>query len=73
MLVFGVDIPLVEVVLTVSIILFILLIETAIVVSLAVKQMNKAKELLEAMDTLVRTAVKKDEVKKEDVRKPGKV
>lgn len=73
MLVFGVDIPLVEVVLTVSIILFILLIETAIVVSLAVKQMNKAKELLEAMDTLVRAAVKKDEVKKEDVRKPGKV
>ncbi len=53
MLVFGVDIPLVEVILVMAIIIFILLIETIIVLSLLVTQLNKAKKLSEGTEKIL--------------------
>lgn len=52
MLVFGVDIPLIEVIFAVGIIMFILLIETIVVISLLIKQMNKSKRLAELVEKL---------------------
>ncbi|MBU0460429.1 MAG: hypothetical protein KKH52_05125 [Nanoarchaeota archaeon] len=45
MLVFGVDIPLVEIILTLGVIMFILLIEGIVIISLLIKQLNKVKDL----------------------------
>ncbi len=49
MLVFGVDIPLMELVFSFAIILFLILIEAIIIISLLVKQLNKTKQLVSAM------------------------
>lgn len=53
MLVFGVDIPLVEIMFVFAIIIFILLIETIIVLSLLVTQLNKAKKLSEGTEKIL--------------------
>lgn len=45
MLVFGIDIPLVEIILTLGIIMFLLLIECIVIISLLIKQLNKVKSL----------------------------
>ena len=45
MLVFGIDVPLVEVIFALAIIIFILLVESIVIISLLIKQMNKSKKL----------------------------
>jgi ABC-type siderophore export system fused ATPase/permease subunit len=45
MLIFGVDVPLVELVFIMTIVIFIILIESIILMSLVFKQMQKTKEL----------------------------
>ena len=58
MLVFGVDIPLVEIILVFTIIIFILLVETVVIIALLVKQMNNTKKLsslvVQLSETLIR-------------------
>jgi len=55
MLVFGIDVPLVEVVFALAIIMFLLLVESIIVISLLVKQLNKTKTLGELVQKLSET------------------
>lgn len=64
MLVFGVDVPLVEVVLVFAIIIFILLVECIVIVGLLINQMNKTKKLTELVEKLSSTilAIKKSEI-----------
>lgn len=52
MLVFGIDIPLVEILLLLVIIIFILLVEAIVIISLLVNQMNKTKKMSELMEKL---------------------
>tara|TARA_Y100000310_G_scaffold178426_2_gene178403 strand:+ start:1992 stop:2159 length:168 start_codon:yes stop_codon:yes gene_type:complete len=46
MLVFGIDIPLVELMLTFTIILFLILVEAIIIISLLVKQLKRVKSMV---------------------------
>tara|TARA_Y100000310_G_scaffold316956_1_gene369279 strand:+ start:799 stop:1017 length:219 start_codon:yes stop_codon:yes gene_type:complete len=62
MIVFGVDIPLVEIIFTMSIIIFILLVESIVVVMVLLKQMNKSKKTQELLQTLSDTLLKIKEV-----------
>ncbi|MBT4935630.1 hypothetical protein HOL21_02465 [Candidatus Woesearchaeota archaeon] len=64
MLVFGIDVPLVEVVFSLAIIMFLLLVESIVVISLLVKQLNKTKMLGELVGKLSETIlqIKKAEI-----------
>jgi len=65
MLVFGVDIPLIEVVFALALIGFIILVEIIIVVVLLMKNLNKAKELGDTLNKLAQVLLS---VKKEEIR-----
>ncbi len=52
MLVYNVDIPLVEITLLIGIIVIILLIESIVLVMLLIKQINKTKQLGEQIEIL---------------------
>ena len=58
MLVFGVDVPLVELILALAIIMFILLFEVIVVLSLVIKQLNKTKKQEEEIGKLAEVMVK---------------
>ncbi|MBI2572604.1 hypothetical protein HYV86_01980 [Candidatus Woesearchaeota archaeon] len=64
MLVFGIDIPLIEILLIFSIIIFILFVEAIIVIALLMSQLNKMKGLASLLDRLSGTIldVKKAEL-----------
>lgn len=68
MLVFGVDVPLMEMMLAFAIILFLLLIEAIVVIALLVKHLNKTKRLGELVDKLSETIlmIKKAEIEQLD-------
>jgi len=68
MLVFGVDIPLIEVILAFAIIIFLLLIEAIVVISILVKQLSKTKKLGELVEKLSETllSIKKAEIEELD-------
>ncbi len=68
MLVFGVDIPLVEIMLVFSIIIFILLVEAIFVIMMQMKHLNKAKKMAELMNKLSDTvlAIKQKEIEQLD-------
>jgi len=68
MLVFGVDVPLLEVILILTIILFLLLIESIVVIFLMVKQMNKSRKLTELVEKMseVILEIKKAEIEELD-------
>ena len=72
MLVFGVDVPLVEIVFVLAIIAGLLLLEATIVIMLLMKQMNKAKKVLELVENLSATilSIKKAEIEELDRLKP---
>ncbi len=72
MLVFGVDVPLVEIVFILAIIVGLLLIESVVVILLLMKQMNKAKKVLELVENLSATilSIKKAEIEELDRLKP---
>jgi len=52
MLVFGIDVPLIELVLVFAIILFLLLIEAIVVIALMVKQLQKSRQMGEVMEKM---------------------
>ena len=55
MLVFGIDIPLVEIIFTLAVIMFILFIESVFIIMMLVKQMNKTKQMGELIQNLSNT------------------
>ncbi|MAG73143.1 hypothetical protein CL620_02435 [archaeon] len=69
MLVFGIDVPLVEIILVFAIIMFILLVEAIIVIGMLMSQMNKTKKLAGLLDNLSETLLK---MKDRDMGKPVK-
>jgi len=74
MLVFGVDVPLIEIILAFTLIIFIILIEALAVISLLIKQMNKTKKLSELVEKLSENIleIKKTEFKGLNKRKRKK-
>ncbi|MFH0701276.1 MAG: hypothetical protein V2A62_02475 [Candidatus Woesearchaeota archaeon] len=64
MLVFGVDVPLIEVILALTIILFLLLVEAIVVIALLIKQLQKTKQLGDLMEKMSEAllAIKKAEI-----------
>jgi hypothetical protein len=68
MLVFGVDIPLVEIMLVFSIIIFVLLVEAIFVIMMQMKHLNKAKKMAELINKLSETvlAIKAKEIEQLD-------
>ena len=68
MLLFGIDVPLVELVLAFVIVLFLVLVEAIIIISLLVKQLNKTKKLGDLIEKLSSTLlqIKKKELEELD-------
>lgn len=68
MLVFGVDIPLIEVILAFAIIIFILLAEALVIILLLTRQLNRTKKVNELVEKMAETllAVKKAEMENID-------
>ncbi len=67
---FGVDIPLVEVTIALALVLFILLIETLIIIILLMKQMGKSKQLGDMITKLTETIL---EVKDKEIERMDKI
>ncbi|HIJ10929.1 TPA: hypothetical protein HA278_02625 [Candidatus Woesearchaeota archaeon] len=59
MLIFGVDVPLVEIILVFAIILFILLVEAIVIIGMLISQMNKTKKLSSLLDDLAKNLLNK--------------
>jgi len=70
MLVFGVDIPLIEVVFALALISFVILVEIIVVVILLMQNLNRSKDL---SDTLVKLAQILLDVKKEELKEIEKL
>ena len=70
MLVFGIDIPLVEVIFVLCIIIFLLLVESIVVISLLMKQMNKTNKLGDLVQKLSETLL---EIKKAEIQELDKL
>jgi hypothetical protein len=70
MLVFGIDIPLVEVLFVLGIIIGILLVESIVVISLLIKQMNKTNKLASLVQKLSETLL---EIKKAEIEELDKL
>ena len=70
MIIFGVDVPLLEIVLTFGIIQFLVLIEAAVVIALLIKQMKHSKEQSELLVKLSNTLL---EVKKLEIEELDKI
>jgi hypothetical protein len=68
MLAFGVDVPLIEIIFALALIIFILLVETIVILSLLMKQMNKSKDLARLIEKLSDTLlnIKKAEIEELD-------
>jgi predicted PurR-regulated permease PerM len=70
MLVFGVDIPLVEVIFVLCIIIFLLLVEAIVVISLLMKQMHKTNKLGDLIQKLSQTLL---EIKSAEIQELDKL
>jgi len=70
MLVFGVDIPLVEVILIFALVIFLLLAEAIIVIALLVKHLNKTKKLGLVIEKLSETML---EIKRAEIEELDKL
>ena len=68
MLIFGIDVPLVEIILTLGVIIFILFVEAVIVISLLIKQLQRTRQLSELIERLseVILSIKKAEIEELD-------
>ncbi len=68
MLVFGIDIPLVEVLFTLVIVIFVLLVESVIVIILLMKEMKRTRKLGELIEKLSDTIlqIKRAEIEELD-------
>ena len=70
MLVFGIDIPLVELIIGMSFIMFILLVEVLVLVVLLMKHYHKTKKVVELVHKLSDTIL---EIKKAEIVELGKL
>jgi len=70
MLVFGVDVPLIEVILAFALVTFILLVEAVMVIVLLIKQMNKTKKLSGLVEDLSGTIL---EIKKAEIEELDRI
>ena len=70
MLVFGVDIPIVEVILIFALVIFILLVEAIIVIALLIKHLNKTKKLSLVVEKLSETML---EIKRAEIEELDKL
>jgi predicted PurR-regulated permease PerM len=70
MLVFGIDIPLVEVIFVLCIVIFLLLIEAIVVISLLMKQMHKTNKLGDLIQKLSQTLL---EIKSAEIQELDKL
>ena len=68
MLIFGIDVPLIELILAFVVVLFLVLVEAIIIISLLVKQLNKTKKLGDLIEKLSSTLlqIKKKELEELD-------
>ena len=68
MLVFGVDIPLVEIILVLGIVVFILLVEALVIIIMLTSQIKKTRKLSELVEQLSQTLldIKKAEIEELD-------
>ena len=69
MLVFGVDVPLMEIILVFTIIVFILLVEALVIIGLLMNQMGKTKKLGDLIERISQTLL---EIKKVELDKRRK-
>ena len=70
MLVFGVDIPLIEILLALLVMIIILFLEAIIVVGMLIKDMNKTKKLAELIEKLSETIL---QIKKAEIEELDKI
>ena len=70
MLVFGIDIPLVEIIFTLALIMFILLVESVILIILMTKHMSKTKKISNLVQKLSDTIL---QIKKVEVQELDKI
>ena len=70
MLVFGVDIPLIEIILVFVVIIFILLIEALVIIGLLMSQMNRSRKQTELLEKLSSTLL---EIKKAEIMELDKI
>ena len=70
MLVFGVDIPLVEIILIFALIIFLLLVEVIIVITLLLRHLNKTKKLSLLIEKLSETML---EIKRAEIEELDKL
>ncbi len=70
MLVFGVDVPLVEVVFALAIVIFFLLVEAIILIGMLINQSNKSRKLADLIENLSKTLL---EIKSAEIRELDKL
>ena len=70
MLIFGIDVPLIELILAFVIVLFLVLVEAIIIISLLVKQLSKTKKLGDLIEKLSGTLL---EIKKKEIEELDKL
>tara|TARA_Y100000310_G_C20367234_1_gene661791 strand:- start:159 stop:380 length:222 start_codon:yes stop_codon:yes gene_type:complete len=73
MLAFGVDVPLIEIIFALALIIFILLVETIVILSLLMKQMNKSKDLARLIEKLSDTLLNLKKAEFEELDKLKKL
>lgn len=70
MLIFGIDIPIVEIILLLMIIIFILLVESLVIIGLLMSQMNRSRKQTELLEKLSSTLL---EIKKAEIIELDKI
>ncbi|MBT4539045.1 hypothetical protein HOI26_02880 [Candidatus Woesearchaeota archaeon] len=70
MIIFGVDIPLIEIIIALGIIQILVLVEAAVVIILLIKHMNQSKKQSELMNNLSKTLV---EIKRLEIKELDKL
>lgn len=70
MLLFGVDVPLVEIFILLFIILLLVMVEIIVIIILQLKQIRKANQLVGMLDNLAKTIL---EIKKSEIEELDKI
>ena len=70
MIIFGVEIPLIEIIIALGIIQILVLVEAAVVIILLIKHMNQSKKQSELMNNLSKTLV---EIKRLEIKELDKL
>lgn len=70
MLVFGVDIPVVEVIFTIAVLIIIILVEAVIMLFVFIKQMNKMKNVVTSLENMYHLS---SHAKREELEKGSKL